>query len=356
MNLTKGKLLSLAILACLIFGAGLASVQVTNQLSSAQAGQSSVNSKNESSIPSSAVSSQTPDLVNQNSASDLQQANTNELSNNTNGKSASIVDLSPTQNSIYDGNQLSQEILSILGDDAKHYGVSVSLPKDDSFSLGINAKRIFYPASISKLPIAVLILRDVDKGKFSLNTTFELKDENKAYESDILYNYVTGSELSLEDYLKFMISDSDNTAMMTLENALGGSSVINQRTKDELGLQTLFRYPHEGTAKDVNKLLNGLYNKKYLSAESNQLLLDMMVDVASKFQDRIVAGVPQDIKVAHKIGEIDTDNGVTYADAGIVYGQNQDFILVIMNQDVEQEVATEKIVQITQAVYKFLEA
>lgn len=254
----------------------------------------------------------------------------------------------------FDMSKLNDQILEIIGQDSDRYGVSIIQP-----TLGlqtkINSNKVLPPASISKLPIAILILKDVDSGKYSLDTNVVLMDEDKAYESDSLYYYNSGVSLAVREYLKFMLEESDNTAMTLLERVLGGSNLINFRTVTELGLQKLFRLPMEATSDYIAKIWYGIYNQKYLSKDLNDLLIGYLLNTSSWLQDRIPQGVPSDVRVAHKVGQIDTDDGMAYNDSGIVYGPKYDFILVIIDQDVDRNEATSKIVKITEATYNFFE-
>jgi len=200
-----------------------------------------------------------------------------------------------------------------------------------------------------------LILKDIDAGKYSLDTDVVLTDEDKAYESDSLYYYDSGVSLPIREYLSFILEESDNTAMTLLERVLGGSDLINSRTILELGVQTLFRLPMEATSGDIAKIWQGIYSQSYLSKSSNDLLIDYLSNVATWLQDRIPQGVPLGIKTVHKIGQLYTDYGMAYNDSGIIYGPKYDFIVVVIDQDVNQSEATSKMIQITQAAYNFFE-
>lgn len=248
-----------------------------------------------------------------------------------------------------------KKITEILqsGQTPDNYGLYLFEPSSD-YSFGVNENTVFYPASISKLPIAILILRDLENKKLNLTDKIELKEANKAYESDEMFSQPTGSFFPISVYLKKMISQSDNTAMTTLEEILGGSERINTRTKNELKVN-LSRSPQITTGKDIGKLLENLYKNNYLNSQNTEYLIEMMVDVANWLQDRIPKGLPSGIEVAHKVGQIETDGGVVFADCGIIFGKKKDFILVFINQDVVQEEARLKIIEITKLAYNFFE-
>jgi len=284
--------------------------------------------------------------------------NTNDSQNSQNSQKTEINEQKKALSSkITTQKAIFEERLATILNDSKtpdNYGIYLSSLSLD-YSFGINQEKIFYPASISKLPIALLILQEVEKGKLKLTDQFELKETNKAYESDEMYSLDSGTFFPISTYLKKMVSQSDNTAMTTLEEILGGADKINLRAKNELGIANLSRYPQVGTAKDIGKLLENLYNNVYLNSQNTEYLVEMMVDVASWLQDRIPAGLPSGIETAHKVGQIETDNGVTFEDCGIIFGKKEDFVLVFVNQDIVQEEARLKAIAITKLAYSFFD-
>jgi beta-lactamase class A len=251
-------------------------------------------------------------------------------------------------------NTLKNEITNILAEDILNYSVSIKDLKTNS-SVEINADEIFYPASISKLPIAVLILRDIESGLIKLDDNLVLIDEMKAYDSDILFALPSGTELSIGELLRLMLVESDNTAMMILEELLGGNELVNYRTLNELGVSKLSRYPMETTAREVDKILENIIRGKYLNKELNSLLIQHMSNTSLGSQDRIAKGVPKGIKVAHKIGELVTEYGYVYQDCGIVFAPKGDLSIVVLNRDIDRDQAKEKIREITEFTYTFFE-
>lgn len=251
---------------------------------------------------------------------------------------------------------LKQEILDTVDDELEKYGIYVKNLKTGEM-IDINGDTVFPPASISKVPVAMLVLRDVDNGVFSLDQTFTLKGWYKQYSTDSMYYKPTNSKHTLRTYLDYLIRYSDNTAMTALEDLLGGVDKINQRSKDELGITTFFRLPHMCTAKEIGRIFEMIYNEDFLSKESNDFLIDLLSNIGEWMQNRIPKGIPEgaNVKIAHKIGDITTEFGAEIADAGIIYGEKTDFILVVVNKDIQIESAQNKIIKITETTYKYFE-
>jgi beta-lactamase class A len=247
---------------------------------------------------------------------------------------------------------LQNQISEILGTDIDHYGIYIKNLKTDQI-ISINADKSLPPASIYKVPLAMLVLKDIDNGKRNLTDTLLLKPSNKAYATDAMFYFNDNSNYTLKEYLQFMIIQSDNTAMNSLEELLGSAEVVNSRLESELRVNNFFRDPHQASAKEIGQVFEQIYKQSYLSKSSNDFLLDLMKNTAAWMQDRIPAGVKEfdEAVVAHKVGNLVTKSGSEYADAGIVYGPESDFVIVVINEDIIEDEAKIKIQDITRAAY-----
>ena len=58
---------------------------------------------------------------------------------------------------------------------------------------------------------------------------------------------------------------------------------------------------------------------------------------SADFKRGLVAGVPEDIKVAHKFGERETSEGKQLHDCGIVYYPNRPYLLCVMTEGADLE-------------------
>lgn len=224
---------------------------------------------------------------------------------------------------------LKTEVEGVLGSEQPKYAVYVyDLKRGAGFA--INGDEIFYPGSTSKLPYAIITLRDVDSGKRSM--------------------------ASVSPILERLIPFSSNAAMMQLEGMLGGSAVYDQRVKDELGIDNYFRFPHVVQANDVGEIYKGLYFQQFLSKESNDYLLNLLLNVGPAYDNRIKQGIPDDIPVAHKTGWVSTANGEAYNDTALIFGEQTDFILIIFSKDINRYNAVKLMKPIAENVYGTLNA
>ncbi|MCA9381323.1 serine hydrolase [Candidatus Dojkabacteria bacterium] len=252
----------------------------------------------------------------------------------------------------YDSEILKQQIIDILGSDTENYGVYF-YDLDRDIEIGINDDIIFPPMSISKLPIAVLMLREVDKGNFSLDTQSVFDWNSTADPTNVLKSNYVGTSFAIRDYLRFLIIDSDNASIRKLENLMGGYLVTNEKAVNELGVTHFFRDPHDVIAKDIGRVFKGIYDGTYLSKETNEYMLYLLQHTHAALQDGIPVGVPEPYKstIAHKTGQGASNPGFIWEDAGIIYGKNSDYILVVVNDFIDIPTARYKIQQVSALIW-----
>jgi len=246
--------------------------------------------------------------------------------------------------------ELKSDILDILAEDKDDYGVYIK-SLDFDFELAINKDEHFYPASTIKVPIAILVLRDIESGLYTLDTKLQLREDHKHYTSDVMYYYPTGSYYSIETLLYNMIHYSDNSAWDMLTDNMGTTAEVDARIKEELQLENTHRINFETTATDMCYVLENLYNYSYLTKDNSAYLLELLSDIVISQNDRIPQGVPEGTRVAHKIGSWKD----TYQDVGIVYGEDFVYILVILNRNTTVSKARSQIISISEKTWDFFD-
>jgi beta-lactamase class A len=164
--------------------------------------------------------------------------------------------------------------------------------------IGINEKEQFYPRSLFKVPLMVAILKKVEEGEISLNQKIKLSltDIDQEY-TNIGLNQI-GLELTIEEWMKKMIQESDNTAMRVLANNL----VTDEDYVKTISMMGLYKTEQEQSisAKEFSNMFRSLYFSTYLRRAFSEFALSILVD--TKFNSQIPAGLPENIKVSHKIG------------------------------------------------------
>lgn len=259
--------------------------------------------------------------------------------------------------------QLQQQMTQLLA--TKKATVGVSLYKvEGGDSLSIH-NGIHYPLqSVFKFHIALTVLHQVDKGRYSLSQkTFVHKSELLPNTwSPLRDKYPNGNvALSLDTILKYTVAFSDNNGCDILLRLLGGATTVNDYIHS-LGITDVsievneaeahkaweVQYRNWTTPTAATQLLYRFFQGNILSAKSYNFLLNIMAGTLTG-QNRLKGQLPSGTRVAHKTGTSDTnEQGVTAAinDIGIIYLPNGRHLLlsVFVSNSRENNETNEKIV------------
>ncbi|MGI5825914.1 MAG: serine hydrolase [Patescibacteria group bacterium] len=209
-------------------------------------------------------------------------------------------------------------------------------------SFAINGDRIFTAASLIKLPVMLTLYKEADAGRIDLDTVYKLRGVDKRGGAGSLQYKPDGYSITYRQMAQLMGSQSDNTAFNVISKLLGETKI--QNTIDLLGMKNTSFANNDTTPEDINLFFQKLYNGKVVTEKSKEEILDFLTDTI--WEDRIPAGIPQDIKVAHKIG---TEVRVI-SDAGIVFTPRP-FILTILSQEVNEIEAKQALLEIAKKIY-----
>lgn len=193
----------------------------------------------------------------------------------------------------------------------------------------------FPMASTSKIAIAATFLAGVDKGKWSLTSEYPLLIPVKSAPfSTAVAPVRPGAYMSARDLIEVMITRSNNYATDALLKVVGGPKAVNEWVHNKAGIEdwhldrdiaTLVRDdgaidPAEvidtrdsATPLAMVEMLAGLYQGKWLSDESRDVLLGAMRRCRTG-RHRIPAMMPSSVTVSHKTGSLHN----TSSDVGII--------------------------------------
>jgi len=204
-------------------------------------------------------------------------------------------------------------------------GETVSLNPHDHFPM----------QSVYKLPISMAVMKQVDTGKLKLDQKVRVtKDDfvSRGQHSPIRDQNPNGVELSINELLRFAISESDGTASDVLMKLAGGTEAVQAyltelkitemlvlNTEKELGQDETPQYRNWASPEAAVALLRALHERRGLSKTSQALLLKLLTE-STPGAKRLKGLLPAGTLVAHKTGTSGTENGITAAtnDIGII--------------------------------------
>lgn len=181
-----------------------------------------------------------------------------------------------------------------------------------------------FPASLSKLVQAILIINKIEDGKMSFDQKLKAEHTDLSSGAGVLYKTIGDQAMTVEDLLKALIIDSDNTAQNIFKHYLDFSDYV--QFQNATGLQDLYNENGFISAKEYTRILRVLYTSNFLKPENSEKILRYMSQAT--FKDYLSQGIPADIVFAHKYGENKDYN--IFADSGIVYVPGKPYMISVI--------------------------
>ncbi len=220
-------------------------------------------------------------------------------------------------------------------------------------TLDILPDRPFHAASTMKVPVQIEAWRKVRDTGLSLDSTLEVKNSFRSIVDGTLYRIEEdsddaiyeqlGERMMISDLIYQMITVSSNLATNLLIDFLGSESI--QKTVDSLGapgMQVLrgvedlkafeLGLSNSATARSLATLMEAIQQGKAIHASADSNMVEVLLDQA--FNEMIPAGLPSDVQVAHKTGQITR----IHHDAAIIYPPNSPpYVLIILIEGLEDD-------------------
>ncbi|WP_165499094.1 class A beta-lactamase [Gramella sp. KN1008] len=275
--------------------------------------------------------------------------------------------------SAFSQHELKNKFSTIADSSSGNIGVS-ALHIENGDWVSLNGDTHFPMQSVYKFPIAMVMLKKIDQGDFSLNDTIFIDKSEyipKNGHSPIRNMYPDGVALTIEQILEYNVSQSDGTACDVLLRLLGGTEEV-EKYIHELGVTNIaiattemiqvandtIQYQNWATPEAMNKLLVILHKAEYLSKDSHSLLEKYMSFSNNWFDRRIKGLLPEGTEVIHKTGTAGTYNNLTRAtnDVGIIKlpDGNHIAISVFVSDSYDSQKKREMIIaQVSKAAYDY---
>lgn len=239
-------------------------------------------------------------------------------------------------------------------------------------TLFIHADSLVHAASTMKLPVMMRLFRESDAGHLPLDRKLLLTNDFRSIvdgshyaldpkvDGDTAIYATVGDSITIRDLVRHMITRSSNLATNTLialadpdsvnamMRSMGASKMLvlrgveDQKAFDR-GLNNMT------TARDLAALLTVLETGRAASDTSTKQMRDILL--AQAFNEKIPAGLPAGVRVAHKTGDI---TAIAH-DAAIVYPPGRaPYVLVVLTKGFQDEkVADSLIANISRDVYQY---
>jgi len=239
-------------------------------------------------------------------------------------------DYTPSYDSVF------EQQVSLLADGSRGRIGIAAIDLSTGQEVAVLGDQRFPMASTSKIAIAATFMEGVEQGRWSLSSEFPLMlpVSSRPFSSAVA-PVRAGEHLSARQLIELMITRSSNSATDALLAAVGGPSVVNDwvrragiteftlsrdiatlvRDDGEINPATSIDARDSATPRAMVQLLSGLYQGRWLTASSRQVILGAMERCRTGAR-RIPALMPAGVTVAHKTGSLNN----TSSDIGIMTG------------------------------------
>ena len=259
-------------------------------------------------------------------------------------------------------------------------------------AIGVNMDELYPTASTFKIPLIYALYQMTDRNEIVLSKRVTIEEGDRVPGSGVLQDLDPGLSPTIRDLAVLMTVVSDNQATDLLYNIVGTTRIhaaldglhlsktrvpMNTRALlfDYVGLDAgnpdhtydeairrmkADEYNHAGAAwsdqegsgndlttpREMTALCDAIEQGIGLSSSSRDGIIDIMK--RQKFNDRIPAGLPEKVEVAHKTGSI---KGVRN-DAGIVYAARPYVIGVFSKRLADERAGVQALAELSRVVWE----
>ncbi|HMS34896.1 MAG TPA: class A beta-lactamase, subclass A2 [Ignavibacteria bacterium] len=261
----------------------------------------------------------------------------------------------------------------------KNAVVGISISGNNGIdTLTINGEGHYPMQSVFKFHIALAVLSQIDKGKFSLDQKIEIlkKDLLPGLYSPIRDKYPDGTTLTIAEIIEYTVSQSDNVGCEILLRLIGGPQAVEDYFTENNFRDISIKFNEEQQQGDrelqfqnwttpaaANNVLSSFYyNKENLLSQNSYDFIWKVMKETETGANRIKGQLPEGTVVAHKTGSSGTNkDNITEAtnDIGIVFLPNGKyfFISVFVTDSKENAETNEKIIaDIAKAAWDYFTA
>ncbi|MFM1875177.1 MAG: hypothetical protein RL266_914 [Bacteroidota bacterium] len=227
--------------------------------------------------------------------------------------------------------------------------------------ININGGARFRPGLLMRVPHMMALLKASEKKPELLYRKFLYEGNPDQNEQPISYKpLVSGQQYTVIQLIENMVYGSDQEALDLLYTSSLNDSEIWKQFFEMLGISHLWvnnRFSGNMTTEEYAKFFRILYNSTFLNNRNSELALEILSK--NKLKRGIRKGVGKDDITALRLGEMLYEQGnksmVELHEAGIVYAEDNPYVLCIMTKGTSAEQQMQLIEKISSTVYSSMQ-
>lgn len=237
---------------------------------------------------------------------------------------------------------------SLIGTKGTYAVVIKKMSSGETFKL--NANRAFEAASIYKLWVMGTVFEKIEKGEIKdsdvLSQEILVLNEKFNIDPELAERTEGGITLTVSSALNQMITISHNYAALLLLEKVKTSQVQDFMKRYGLNNSALGN-PPTTTTSDTAFFLEKLYRGEIVSKNASEKMIELLKK--QQLNDGLPKLLPKEVHVGHKTGDL----GYFKHDAGIVFSEKGDYIIVILSETNSPAGAQQRIAELSKVVYEY---
>jgi len=218
-------------------------------------------------------------------------------------------------------------------------------------SIGVNEKTEFISASLMKVPLVMAYLHKKEASGIEEDPTVTIEEKHIDRDFGDLWQKGAGFKIHLSEVVGLALRESDNTAINLISSNISQEDYQFILEGLDLPLKVESNKQAFITTKGYSSIFKALYFSALLSKDNSQYVLDLLTK--SIFLDKLAAGVPDNIPIAHKVGVYYGTQNPVFADCGIIYLEKRNYLLCMASRS-DEATATERMKRVSETVYHFV--
>ena len=204
---------------------------------------------------------------------------------------------------------------------------------DSGKTYEIDPERNIYAASLYKIPVAVVTVKEIEKGNLAFDTEITYTSADSAGGSGVLNTEEIGTKYTIARLLSTLLKESDNVSQNMLLRTVSKTSIQEVFNAYLEGTKSQFSKDNISNAKEISLFFENFYESDYISGKNREYLIDLMS--STSYDDRIADHLLPGVKFAHKIGSWGETG--SWHDCGIVLGDDIELVACLMSENTTYE-------------------
>ena len=215
----------------------------------------------------------------------------------------------------------------------------------------VNEKEAYSPGSLIKVATLMTILRkaEVTPGFITQEITVPADNTGIPIQTFNSKTVSPGKSYPIPELLEYLIAYSDNVATGALHNVITPAELMTTFTYLGLGSADLNNPNYKMTVQQYSLFMRALYNCSFLTQWDSDYAMSLLSK--GDFAEGFKKGLPAGVQIAHKFGESLIGATKMLGESGIVYIEENPYLITVMTKGSDVRRQTETLANISKIVY-----